>query len=295
MKEQGMRIAYIGLGAMGRPMAANLGSRFDTRVWNRTAEVARQHAEAHGTTAVEDLLDLADAEVICTCLPTTVEVEAVACVLAPALGEGTIWLDHTSGDPQQARDLAAYLGSVGVDYLDAPVSGGTKGAEAGALTVMVGGDGDALGEVAEVLDAVAGRVIHVGPSGAGMAVKAVNNALLAAALWAAAEGFAALEKAGVPTSVALEVVNASSGRSNATENLFPERVVTRAFPNTFALSLLAKDVGLARATLDAGGVEAPILHLVDRLTTDAAETLGGDVDHTELVRMVERAAGVELR
>lgn len=289
-----MRIAYIGLGAMGRPMAANLATRFDTRVWNRTAEVAHRHAEANGTTAVEDLVDLADADVVCTCLPTTVEVEAVARVLAPALGEGTVWLDHTSGDPQQARDLAALLGAEGVDYLDAPVSGGTNGAEAGALTVMVGGDAGALAQVEVVLDAVAARVVHVGPSGAGMAVKAVNNALLAASLWAAAEGFAALEKAGVPTSVALEVVNASSGRSNATENLFPERVVTRAFPNTFSLALLAKDVGLARATLDAGDVAAPILHLVDRLTADAAEALGGDVDHTELVRMVERAAGVEL-
>lgn len=289
-----MRIAYIGLGAMGRPMAANLATRFDTTVWNRTAAVARDHAEAHGTTAVEDLLDLADADVVCTCLPTTVEVEAVARVLAPALGEGTVWLDHTSGDPQQARDLAALLGSEGVDYLDAPVSGGTNGAEAGALTVMVGGDADALAQVRDVLDAVASRVVHVGPSGAGMAVKAVNNAMLAASLWAAAEGFAALEKAGVPTSVALDVVNASSGRSNATENLFPQRVVTRAFPNTFSLALLAKDVGLARATLDAGGVDAPVLHLVDRLTADAAESLGGDVDHTELVRMVERAAGVEL-
>lgn len=289
-----MRIAYLGLGAMGRPMATNLAGRFDLRVWNRTAAVARDHAREHGSEAVEDLVELADAEVICSCLPTTVEVEAVARVLAPALSEGTVWLDHTSGDPQQARDLAAFLGSEGVIYLDAPVSGGTSGAEAGQLTVMVGGDADALVQVGDVLDAVAVRVVHVGPSGAGMAVKAVNNALLAASLWAAAEGFAALEKAGVPTSVALEVVNGSSGRSNATENLFPQRVVTREFPNTFALALLAKDVGLARATLDAAGVEAPLLHLVDRLTADAADVLGSDVDHTELVRMVERAAGVEL-
>lgn len=289
-----MRIAYLGLGAMGRPMAANLAARFDTRVWNRTGAVAEQHAQAHGTTAVADLLDLADADVVCTCLPTTVEVEAIARVLAPALAEGTVWLDHTSGDPQQARDLAASLAADGVDYLDAPVSGGTSGAEAGALTVMVGGDADALATVGDVLDAVAGRVVHVGPSGAGMAVKAVNNALLAASLWAGAEGFAALEKAGVPTSVALEVVNASSGRSNATEHLFPQRVVTREFPNTFALSLLAKDVGLARATLDAAGVDGPVLHLVDRLTAEAAEAIGGDVDHTELVRVVEQAAGVEL-
>ena len=290
-----MRIAYLGLGAMGRPMAAHLAGSLDTRVWNRTTSVANDHARAHGSSAVEELRDLADADVVCSCLPTTAEVDAVARVLAPDLAEGTIWLDHTSGDPQQSRDLADYLAAEGVSYLDAPVSGGTNGAEAGTLTIMVGGDADALGQVGPVLDAVAARVVHVGPTGAGMAVKAVNNALLAASLWAAAEGFAALERAGVPTSVALEVVNASSGRSNATENLFPQRVVTRAFPNTFALPLLAKDVGLARATLDAAEVEAPLLHLVDRLTAHAADALGADVDHTELVRMVERAAGVELR
>ena len=290
-----MQVGFVGLGAMGAPMAANLASRHATRVWNRTGAVAAAHAGAHGTQAVADLTDLAGVDIVCSCLPTTVEVEAVAQVLAPALAPGTVWLDHTSGDPQQARDLAAWLGARGVDYLDAPVSGGTDGAKAGALTVMVGGDADALAEVTEVLDAVAARVVHVGPSGAGMAVKAVNNALLAASLWAAAEGFAALEKAGVSTSVALEVVNASSGRSNGTQNLFPQRVVTREFPNTFALGLLAKDVGLARATLDAADVEGPVLHLVDRLTAAAAETLGADVDHTELVRMVERATGVELR
>ncbi|GGI03323.1 NAD(P)-dependent oxidoreductase [Egicoccus halophilus] len=290
-----MRIAFVGLGAMGRPMAANLAGRFDIQVWNRTGTVATEHAAAHGSTAVDALDDLDDVEVVCSCLPTTVEVAAVARQLVPRLDAGTVWLDHTSGDPQQARDLAAELAGQGIDYLDAPVSGGTAGAAAGSLTVMVGGDAEALEQVTDVLDAVADRVVHVGPSGAGMAVKAVNNALLAAALWASAEGFAALEQAGVPTSVALEVVNASSGRSNATEQLFPERVVTREFPNTFALGLLAKDVGLARATLDGAGVEGPVLHLVDRLTTDAADALGSDVDHTELVRMVERATGVELR
>jgi 3-hydroxyisobutyrate dehydrogenase len=290
-----MRVAFLGLGAMGRPMAANLAARFETVVWNRTSAVAEEHAAASGTTAVAALADLGEVDVVCTCLPTTVEVDAVAAAVVPLQRAGTVWLDHTSGDPQQARALAQRMADSGVVYLDAPVSGGTNGAEAGTLTVMVGGDAAALARVGDVLDAMAARVVHVGPSGAGMAVKAVNNALLAASLWAAAEGFAALEKAGVSTAVALEVVNASSGRSNATEHLFPARVVTREFPNTFALPLLAKDVGLARATLDDAGIEGPVLHLVDRLTREAADLLGADADHTALVQVVERAAGVELR
>jgi 3-hydroxyisobutyrate dehydrogenase len=290
-----MQVGFIGLGAMGRPMAANLARHLPTQVWNRTAEVATDHASAHGTVAVSDVRDLADVDVVASCLPTDVEVAAIAAELGPALRPGTIWLDHTSGAPAGSRAVAETLAAYEVGYLDAPVSGGTDGAQRGALTVMVGGDGRVLERAGPVLEAVAGRVVHVGPVGAGMAVKAVNNALLAASLWAAAEGLAALQAAGVDASRALEVINASSGRSFATEVLIPERVVTRSFPRTFALPLLAKDVGLAEGVLAEQGLEGQVLALVARLTAEAAETLGAEADHVELVRLVEAAAEVELR
>jgi 3-hydroxyisobutyrate dehydrogenase len=290
-----MQVGFIGLGAMGRPMAANLARHLSTRVWNRTATVATDHAAAHGTVAVADVGDLADVDVVASCLPTDAEVAAIAAALGPALRPGTIWLDHTSGAPAGSRDVAASLAAYDVTYLDAPVSGGTEGAERGALTVMVGGDEQALEQVGPVLDAVASRVVHVGPVGAGMAVKAVNNALLAASLWAAAEGLSALQSAGVDASRALEVIAVSSGRSFATEVLIPERVVTRSFPRTFALSLLAKDVGLAEGVLDEQGLDGQVLALVARLTASAADELGPDADHVELVRLVEAAAEVELR
>lgn len=287
-------IGFIGLGAMGRPMAANLATVTPTTVWNRTHAVALEHAELHGTEVADDLVALADADVIVTCLPTTAEVAAVAELLAPHLGPGVVWIDHTSGDPQASRRLAAELGDHGVAYLDAPVSGGTDGAATGTLTVMVGGDAAVLEDVRWCLEAVGQLIVHVGPLGAGHATKAVNNALLAANLWAAAEGFAALTAAGVQASTALEVVNASSGRSFATDRLFRERVVTREFPNTFALPLLAKDVRLAGEVLRAGGIEGPVLALVEQLTDAAADELGAGADHTELVKITERAAGVEL-
>jgi 3-hydroxyisobutyrate dehydrogenase len=290
-----VQVGYLGLGAMGRPMAANLAARFPTTVWNRTTAVAEQHAAAHGTTVAVDLADLAGVDVVCTCLPTDVEVAAVARALGPALRPGTVWLDHTSGAPAGSRDVAAALAANDVAYRDAPVSGGTAGAERGELTVMVGGDEEELERIGAVLDAVAARVVHVGPVGSGMAVKAVNNALLAAGLWAAAEGLAALQAAGVDASRALEVVNASSGRSFATEVLVAERVVTRTFPRTFALALLAKDVGIAREVLAEQGVDGRVLALVDELTADASRTLGPDADHVELVRTIEAAVGVELR
>jgi 3-hydroxyisobutyrate dehydrogenase len=287
-------IGFIGLGAMGRPMAANLAAIAPTTVWNRTRAVAVEHAAEHGTTAADDLTDLADAEVIVTCLPTTDEVAQVAGQLTPRLGRGTVWVDHTSGDPEASRQLAAELGDRGIAYLDAPVSGGTDGAIAGTLTVMVGGDAAIVDDVRWCLEAVGERIVHVGPIGTGHATKAVNNALLAANLWAAGEGLAALTAAGVQASLALEVINGSSGRSNATERLLPERVVTREFPNTFALPLLAKDVRLAGGVLRSSGVDGAVLALVEQLTDAAAHELGPDVDHTALIRTIERAAGVEL-
>ena len=287
-------IGFIGLGAMGRPMAANLAVAGPTTVWNRTHAVAVEHAAAHGTEVAAELRDLADAEVIVSCLPTTTEVADVAGRLAPHLAPGAVWIDHTSGDPEASRAVAAELGDRGIAYLDAPVSGGTDGAAAGTLTVMVGGDAAVLADVRWCLEAVGQRIVHVGPLGSGHATKAVNNAILAANLWAAAEGFAALAAAGVQASLALEVVNGSSGRSYVTERLLAERVVTREFPNTFALPLLAKDVRLAGEVLRAGGVDGPVLSLIERLTDAAADELGPDADHSALVKVVERAAGVEL-
>lgn len=288
-----MQLAYLGLGAMGRPMAAHLAAAFPTAIWNRTTSVADAHAATSGATVVARLEDLPPVDVICSCLPTDREVTAVVETVASRLRPGTVWLDHTSGAPEGAREVAARLAELGVHYLDAPVSGGTAGAEAGTLTVMVGGDAAALAEVRGVLDAVAARVVHVGPVGAGMAVKAVNNALLATSLWAAAEGLTALTAAGVDPDAALQVIGSSSGRSFATQTLLPERVPTRAFPRTFALGLLAKDVRLASSVLEDGGVDGRVLRLVDELTAAAAEELG-EADHVELVKLVERAAGVEI-
>ena len=290
-----MRIAWIGLGAMGRPMAGHLAAAFDTRVHNRTRAVAERHAAEHGSHAV-DLSDTADADVIFTCLPTTAEVVAVAQELSGRLRAGTVWVDCTSGEPAASRELAARLEQDdGVTYLDAPVSGGTDGAAAGTLTVMVGGDADALDRVRPALETFAGRIVHVGPTGAGHAVKAVNNTLLAINLWAAGEGLAALVRQGVAAGTALEVINGSSGRSFPTERLIPERVVTRDWPVTFTLGLLDKDVGIAQKLLDDSDVPAPALRLAGELMAIARREIGAHADHAEALKLIERWAGAEIR
>jgi 3-hydroxyisobutyrate dehydrogenase len=175
------------------------------------------------------------------------------------------------------------------------VSGGTNGAEAGTLTVMVGADQATFARARPVLEAFGGRIEHVGPIGAGDALKAVNNALLAASILAVGEGLAALAKAGVAPRVALDVINASSGRSFVSEVLVPERVLTGAWPRTFRLALLDKDVGIAADLLDQTGVAGPVLALVRARLAEARAALDDAADYLDPIRLTERQAGVELR
>jgi 3-hydroxyisobutyrate dehydrogenase len=146
-----------------------------------------------------------------------------------------------------------------------------------------------------MLRAFGKRIEHLGPIGAGHAMKAVNNALLAVNIRAFAEGFAALAKAGIPARRALDVLNTSSGRSFVSEVLVPERVLTGAFPPTFRLALLDKDVGIAVSLLEETGVDGALLCRTRELFRDARAELGEQADYLEAIRMVERQAGVEIR
>ena len=175
------------------------------------------------------------------------------------------------------------------------MSGGVSGAEAGTLTVMVGSDRATFDRARPVLSAFGKRIEHLGPVGAGHAMKAVNNALLAVNLLAVGEGLAALVKAGVSARTAVDVLNASSGRSFVSETLVPERVLTGRWPRTFRLALLDKDVGIARAFLRESGVEGPMLELAGRLLAEARAELGDEADHVEAIRLIEQRAGVEIR
>jgi 3-hydroxyisobutyrate dehydrogenase len=175
------------------------------------------------------------------------------------------------------------------------VSGGVSGAEAGTLTVMVGGDEETFTRARPVLSGFGQRIEHLGPVGAGHAMKAVNNALLAVNLIALGEALAALVKGGVSARTAVEVLNASSGRSFVSEALVPERVLTGRWPRTFRLALLDKDVGIARTFLHESGVEGPLLELAGQLLSQARAELGEEADHVEAIRLIERRAGVEIR
>ncbi len=294
-----MQMAFLGLGAIGRPMAAHLARSHALAVWNRTAARASEFAAAHQARAARTPREaVLGAEVVLTCLPTSAEVEALLDgpegVLA-GLAPGALFLDCTSGDPASAQRIGARLAAAGVAFADCPVSGGTNGAEAAALTVMVGSDAATFERARPVLACFGKRIEHLGPVGAGSAVKAVNNALLAAHILAFGEGFVALAKAGVPVRKALEVINASSGRSFVSEGLVPDRVLTGAYPKTFRLALLDKDVGIAVGFLKSQGVAGPLLSEVSRLMHEARAALGEGGDYLEAIRLQEERAGVAIR
>jgi 3-hydroxyisobutyrate dehydrogenase len=290
------KVGFIGLGAIGRPMAKHIVKNFDGMVWNRTAERATAFvAEFGGKAAASPTEVIQWAEVVITCLPTSKEVRAVVEREENRWRKGQILIDCTSGDPASARATAEWLKRRGVGFVDAPVSGGTSGAEAGKLTVMVGGEPEWFQCARPYIEAFGSRIVHVGPVGAGHAVKAVNQVLLAINIQAAGEGLAALAKLGVAAKTALEVINGSSGRSNVTENLIPQRVVTRAWPRTFRLALLDKDVGIALELLEQTGVPADATAAARRFTQQSRKALGEEADHVEAIKEIERSAGVEIR
>jgi 3-hydroxyisobutyrate dehydrogenase len=269
-------------------------------VWNRTRAKADAFAAAHATAIADTPAEAARGkDIVITCLPSSHEVEEVVFGkhgLAEGMASGAILVDCTSGDPMASRRIADRLQTHrSVSFIDAPVSGGVSGAEQGKLTVMCGGDVVVLERVRPVLASFGSKIVSCGGVGAGHAIKAVNNTLLAIHIWSTAEGLAMLEKFGVDPAIALDVINASSGRSNTSEHLFPERVLTGAFPNTFRLALLDKDVRIAAHLARETRTPAELFELTSKLFIDAHMRLGDEADHVEAVRIVERRAGVEIR
>lgn len=288
-----MRVAFIGLGAMGYPMAGHLKKEHDVTVWNRTREVAQKHVKQHGTKLAATLDACAEAEVIISIVPTSREVDQVVDALWETLRPGTLWIDATSGDPVTSGETAKRLRTKGVAFVDAPVTGGTPGAVAGTLTVMIGGAADDFARAAAVIKPYAGKVVHVGAVGAGHAIKAINNAMLATNMWAASECFLIAKRFGIDLRTAFDVINAGSGRSNVTENLLPKRLLDGEWPVTFKLQLHDKDIRIAASMAHAQHLAAPMLALTSQLFTAALKNLDEGADYIEVAKYAAEMSGEE--
>lgn len=295
-----MRIGFAGLGAIGTPMAARLAEVHELKVWNRTAATSQAFVAAHPlANRANSLRELAEgAEAIVTCLPTSAEVAALLDGpegLLTSLAPGALVVDCTSGDPATSRVIAARLAERGIGFVDAPLSGGPPLAAKGTLTVMCGGSDVDVARARQVVAAFATKVIHLGAVGAGHAVKAVNNGLLALNILALSEGLVTLAKAGLAPRDVLDVINASSGRSFVSEVLVPERVLTGAFPRLFRLALLEKDIGIAHDLARELGVPDPLLAAARERCRVLRAELGEQADYLDPFRDAERRGGVALR
>jgi len=299
------RVGLIGLGKMGAPMARNLKRAGFRLVLNDIdMNAARALARELDAEACERLPELAQScRVVITMVPDGKVVREIALGregapesgLVAGFAKGSVLIDMSSSAPVGTRKLGEELASRGIDMIDAPVSGGVRRAITGQLAVMIGGEKRVVDRCRPVLSALGSQLFEVGALGAGDAIKCLNNYVSAAGLLAAAEGLVAAQRFGLDPRAALEVLNASTGKNNSTENKFAQFVMSRSFGSGFSIGLMAKDL---RTALElAHQVEAPMPlgeHCVP-LWSDAEKTLGGNADHTEIVRMLERVTGVELK
>ncbi len=288
-----LSVGVVGLGAMGGGMAAHLAeSGAETHGFDLSEE-ARTRLEDKGVTVHGTLAALAEAvDVIVLSLPKAEHVEAV-CLGAGGLAEvgraGQIVVDTTTSMPDVSRRVAAALAGRGMAMLDAPVSGGPSGAASGGMTMMVGGDGDALDRARPVLDIMTATVVHVGGSGDGNIAKIANNLLCAAHLLTTAEAMSLAARAGARPEAVLEAVNAGSGRSGVSQVNFPRWVLSGAYDSGFTMGLMRKDVGLAVALAKEHGLDLPISMATAEIWRESAQTLADGEDFNRIVCRIDKA------
>lgn len=281
-------VGFIGLGNMGQPMSRQLlDAGYQVRGFDLSEAARGTFAEAAGnaipvTSAAEAA---AGATVVILMLPDSSVVESVATdpAFAAALTPDTIVVDMSSSEPERTRALAKTLGERGVAFIDAPVSGGVKGAVAAKLAVMVGGADEQVARAEGVLKHF-GPVFRAGPVGAGHAVKALNNLMSAAHLLASSEAILAGQRFGVDPTAMLEIVNASSGRSGSTENKWPDYIVPETYDSGFSLKLMLKDVRIAVGLAEQVGMPSRLGERTAELWAEAAEELPPTADHTDIAR-----------
>jgi 3-hydroxyisobutyrate dehydrogenase len=283
-KEPDMQIGFIGLGMMGAPMAHLLHSAGHSLVVKDTNIDAQEGfvASHAGTMAATEAAAFGTCEVVITMLPNSDIVDRVLDEVGPALPRGTAVIEMSSSDPVRTRALAGRLATHGVVLIDAPVSGGVKKAVAGTLAIMVGGEAADFDRLRPVLAVMGQSITHVGPVGAGHALKALNNYVSAAALIATAEAIHVGSAFGIDPATIVDVINASTGRNNTTENKAHQFMLNGAFNSGFSLALQAKDVGIAAALGRAVNQPMRLARQVEAITAEASRALGRAADHTEL-------------
>jgi 2-hydroxy-3-oxopropionate reductase len=287
-------IAFIGLGIMGSPMAVHLAKAgHQVTGYNRTPEKAGPLVDAGGR-AAESIADaVRDAEVVCVMVPDSPDVVDVLTGEDGVFDNakpGVLVVDFSSIRPDVTTQLAEQAKAKGVRLVDAPVSGGEAGAVNAALSIMVGGETADFEAAKPYLDVVGKTVVHVGPSGAGQTVKAANQLIVAANIQALAEAVVFLEAYGVDTDAALEVLGGGLAGSKVLDQK-KQNMLGRTFDPGFRIALHHKDLGIVTTAAREAGVVIPLGSLVAQLMASALANGDGGLDHSGLLRGVERLSG----
>jgi 3-hydroxyisobutyrate dehydrogenase len=293
-----MRIGFIGLGAMGLPMAGHLVTAgHEVTVASRSqgpidVAVSRGAVDGKGPRGVAEA-----SEVVLLCVPNSPEVIEVVEAMLPVLGPGQTVVDCSTIDPAVERAQHERVGATGARYLDAPLSGGTAGAQKGALTLMVGGDAGVLADTEPALGPFSGLIVHVGGPGMGQVVKLCNNLIYAAQMTATAEATALAVKSGVDMGKLYEVLTHATGDCVAVRTrlpvpgVVPESPASNGWQPGFMTDLMAKDIDLALAYAARTGVPVPTTAAVRQLLTAASSAGYGREDFSAVAKVVLALSG----
>lgn len=291
-------IGFAGIGAMGTPMAGNLAKAgyklvvFDLDA-SRTTAFTREHASV---IVAKNLADLgAQSTIVITMLPDGKAVRNALCgandsfkdCILERAAKDTLVIDMSSSSPVGTRDLGKLLAARGTPFIDAPVSGGVKGAVAATLAIMAGGDAAIFERVKPMLAKMGGQLFYCGPLGAGHAIKALNNYVSAAGLVAACEALIAAERFGLDPAVATDIINASSGMNNTTKNKVKQQMLNGAFGAGFATSLMAKDVRTALEVVESTGTTPDLARHCAAFWSAAETQLPAGTDHTGVYKLIK--------
>jgi len=292
------RVGFVGLGVMGAPMARHvLSVGFPLTVHSRSAPPV-EALVADGASWASKAADVARvSDVIVTMLPDTPDVELVllgADGVGDGAAEGSLVIDMSTIDPIATRSIAEQLGQIGVSMLDAPVSGGQVGAEAGTLSIMVGGPDDAFERALPLFEAMGSTIVHVGAAGAGQVTKAANQLVIASAVEAVGEAFVLAVKAGVDPAKVREALLGGFAGSRVLE-LHGQRMLDGAFEPGFRSALMAKDGRIVVGAADRLGAPIPGFRAVAERLEAMLPAGRGDLDYAALVTLLEDEAGVDVR
>lgn len=286
-----MKVGVIGLGNMGGGMAATLASKgFDVSGFD-LSEAALTHAKEKGIKPITDRNQLIqESDILILSLPKAEHVEAVCLGDGGIIEfgrEGLIVVDTTTSTPEASRKVATALARVGIAFIDAPVSGGPKGAATGTMSMVIGAEDADLARAMPVLEGMSGTRVHVGKCGAGNVAKIANNMLAACHLISTAEAVSMAAKAGVEPEKLLQGLNAGSGRSGATQIMFPAWVLNKAYDSGFTMGLMRKDVGLASDLADSLDLDLPLSRIVALLWKASSESLPDNEDFCAIVQRTD--------